>query len=198
PDPPQAAVARLHDLLSRGNRRCLDRAEEVRREGRRRRLQEGAGRHGPVPVRLVHAWCRAGPGGLRSVLAEGPECETHRLRSIPDETTRLAALKRGELDIAYNLRGELAQEIRRTPGLTLKPNVGQATHWVYFSEQWDPKSPWHDRRVRLAANHAIDRQSMNQADALGFAKLTFSIIPSSFEFYWQPPGHSYDRARPKQ
>jgi len=120
------------------------------------------------------------------------------LRSIPDDATRLAALKRGEVDIAYNLRGELAQEIRRTPGLTLKPNVGQATHWVYFAEQWDPKSPWHDRRVRLAASHAIDRQAMNQADALGFAKLTGSIIPSSFEFYWQPPAYSYDRARTKQ
>ena len=120
------------------------------------------------------------------------------LKSIPDDTTRLAALKRGEVDIAYNLRGELAQEIRRTPGLVLKPNVGQATHWVYFSEQWDPKSPWHDRRVRLAANHAIDRPAMNQADALGFAKLTGSIIPSSFEFYWQSPGYSYDRARTKQ
>jgi peptide/nickel transport system substrate-binding protein len=120
------------------------------------------------------------------------------LKSIPDDTTRLAALKRGEVDVAYNLRGELAQEVRRTPGLTLKPNVGQATHWVYFADQWDPKSPWRDRRVRLAANHAIDRQAMNQADALGFAKLTGSIIPASFEFYWQPPGYSYDRARAKQ
>src|SRR5881296_3929585 len=119
-------------------------------------------------------------------------------KSIPDETTRLAALKRGEVDIAYNLRGELAQEVRRSPGLTLKPNVGQATHWVYFADQWDPKSPWHDRRVRLAANYAIDRQAMNQADALGFAKITWSIIPSSFEFYWPPPGYSYDRARAKQ
>ena len=120
------------------------------------------------------------------------------LRSIPDETTRLAALKRGEVDIAYNLRGELAQETKRTPGLTLKPNVGQATHWVYFAEQWDAKSPWHDRRVRLAANHAIDRPAMNQADALGHAKLTFSIIPSSFEFYWQPPSFAYDPARTKR
>jgi len=120
------------------------------------------------------------------------------LRSIPDDTTRLAALKRGEVDIAYNLRGELAQEIKRTPGLTLKPNVGQATHWVYFAEQWDVKSPWHDRRVRLAANHAIDRPAMNEADALGHAKLTFSIVPSSFEFYWQPPSYAYDPARTKR
>ena len=120
------------------------------------------------------------------------------LRSIPDEATRLAALKRGEVDVAYNIRGSLAEEIRRTPGLTLKPNVGQATFWVNFPDQWDPKSPWHDRRVRLAASHAIDRTAMNEADALGFSKITWSIIPSSFEFYWQPPGLAYDPARARQ
>src|SRR5207237_2272074 len=32
-------------------------------------------------------------------------------RVIPDESTRLAALKRGEVDIAYSIRGELAEEI---------------------------------------------------------------------------------------
>src|SRR2546427_10345496 len=84
------------------------------------------------------------------------------LKSIPDEATRLAALKRGEVDVAYGIRGALAEELRRTPGLTLKPNVGQATFWVNFPDQWDAKSPWHDRRVRLAANYAIDRQAINQ------------------------------------
>jgi peptide/nickel transport system substrate-binding protein len=129
---------------------------------------------------------------------KAPNVKRLVFRAIPDEATRLAALKRGEIDVAYNIRGPLAEEIRRSPGLTLKPNVGQATHWVSFAEQWDPKSPWHDRRVRLAANHAIDRQAMNQADALGFSKLTGSIIPSSFEFYWQPPGYSYDAVRAKR
>src|SRR4029077_20912742 len=38
---------------------------------------------------------------------------------IPDETTRLAALKRGEVDIAYSLRGPLADEVKRTLGLKL-------------------------------------------------------------------------------
>src|SRR5204862_8083798 len=41
-------------------------------------------------------------------------------RSVPDDTTRLAMLKRGEADIAYALRGALAEEEKRTPGLTLK------------------------------------------------------------------------------
>ena len=120
------------------------------------------------------------------------------LKSIPDEATRLAALKRGEVDIAYALRGPMAEEVQRTPGLTLKPNVGQATQWVYFPEQWDPKTPWYDRRVRLAVNHAIDRPAMNRAETLGFSRLTGSIVPPSFEFYWQPAGYSYDPARARQ
>ena len=66
--PAQAAVAGLHDLLRHaGHRRGLDRPEEVRREGRRGRLQEGAGRRRPLPVRLVHArassWCSRPPTG---------------------------------------------------------------------------------------------------------------------------------------
>src|SRR5258705_6516220 len=72
------------------------------------------------------------------------------LRVIPDESTRLAALKRGEVDIAYSIRGELAEEMQKTPGLTLKPAVIQSPFWLYFPDQWDPKSPWHDRRVRQA------------------------------------------------
>ena len=54
---------------------------------------------------------------------------------IPDEATRLAALKRGEVDIAYSIRAELAEELRRTPGLTLKPTVIQSPFWLYFADQ---------------------------------------------------------------
>jgi peptide/nickel transport system substrate-binding protein len=119
-------------------------------------------------------------------------------RVISDESTRLAALKRGEVDIVYSVRGELAEELQRTAGLTLKPAVIQAAFWLYFPDQWDPKSPWHDRRVRLAASLAMDRPTINQALTLGHSKLTGNIIPSSFDFFWQPPAPTYNIARAKQ
>ena len=119
-------------------------------------------------------------------------------RVISDESTRLAALKRGEVDIVYSVRGELAEELQRTAGLTLKPAVIQAPFWLYFPDQWDPKSPWHDRRVRLAASLAMDRPTINQALTLGHSKLTGNIIPSAFEFFWQPPAPAYSAARAKQ
>jgi peptide/nickel transport system substrate-binding protein len=117
---------------------------------------------------------------------------------IPDEATRLAALKRGEVDIVYSVRGELAEELQRVPGLTLKPAVIQAPFWVYFADQWDPKSPWHDQRVRLAASFAIDRPTINQALTLGYSKVTGSIIPNTFEFFWQPPPPLFDVAAAKK
>ena len=119
-------------------------------------------------------------------------------RVIPDETTRLAALKRGEVDMVYSIRGELADELKRSPGLGLKAVVLQGTFWLYFADQWDAKSPWHDRRVRQAASLAINRPGINEALTLGFSKLTGSIIPTSFEYYWQPPAPTFDRAAAKK
>ncbi|HEX3403575.1 MAG TPA: ABC transporter substrate-binding protein [Acetobacteraceae bacterium] len=119
------------------------------------------------------------------------------LRVIPDESTRLAALKRGEIDIAYSVRAELAEELQRTPGLTLRPTVGSAPYYLYFPEQWDPKSPWYDRRVRLSTKYALDYNTINQALTLGHSHITGSIIPENFEFYEKlaPPVYDPDKAK---
>jgi peptide/nickel transport system substrate-binding protein len=120
-------------------------------------------------------------------------------KSVTEEETRLAMLKRGEADIAYSIRGPLAEELRRTPGLTLMPTYPSGTFWLVFPEQWtDPKSPWADRRIRLAANHAIDWPAINQAETLGFSKIIGSIIPYTFDFFWQPPIHAYDVAKTRR
>src|SRR5689334_15853018 len=69
-----------------------------------------------------------------------PKVKRLVFKVIPDESTRLAALKRGEIDIVYSIRGELAEELQRTPGLTLKPAVVQGVFCLYFPDQCDPKS----------------------------------------------------------
>jgi peptide/nickel transport system substrate-binding protein len=120
------------------------------------------------------------------------------LKVIPEEGTRLAALKRGEVDIAYSIRGELAEELRHTPGLTLKSVVLQAPFWLYFADQWDTKSPWHDKRVREATRLAIDYKAISNALTVGLSPITNSMIPDGFEFFWKPPPAIYDLAKAKQ
>jgi len=127
-----------------------------------------------------------------------PTVRTLVFPAVPDSSTRLAMLKRGEADVAFTFRGVLAEEVRRTPGLTLKAVSASVTEWLYFAEQWDPKSPWADRRVRLAANLAIDRQGLNEAETLGLSRVTASIVPRGFDFAWPAPLYEYDPARAKR
>ena len=96
------------------------------------------------------------------------------------------------------LRGVIAEEAQRMTGVTVKPTLFNAPFWLMFTEQWDPKSPWADRRVRLAANLAIDRKAINEAEYLGFGKISSGIIPQEFDFAWVPPPYPYDPARAKQ
>src|SRR5205807_9162632 len=81
-------------------------------------------------------------------------------KSVPEATTRLAMLKRGEVDVAYLFDGPMAEEVKRDPNLKLAFSGGIGITYVDFLDQWDPKSPWHDRRVRLAASLAIDRKTL--------------------------------------
>jgi peptide/nickel transport system substrate-binding protein len=118
-------------------------------------------------------------------------------KSVPEETTRLSMLKNGEADVAYLLQGPLAEEARADPKLTLAPVYPPNATWINFVEQWDAKSPWHDVRVRQAANHALDHQALNEAETLGLSKLTGSIIPRAMEFALpiDPPRYDPERAK---
>jgi peptide/nickel transport system substrate-binding protein len=120
-------------------------------------------------------------------------------RSLPEETTRAAALKKGEVDIAYLLTGPVAEDIQRAPGFKLvAPKESTGTFWLDLPDQWDPKSPWHDKRVRQALSFAIDRNALNKAETLGFSKPTGSLIPRALEFskFFEPD--PYDPARAKK
>ena len=120
------------------------------------------------------------------------------LKAVSDDVTRATMLKRGEIDIGYIFRGPVAEDIRRSGGLTLKPVRFYGEQWLLFTEQWDPKSPWADRRVRLAVNHGIDRQAINESLTLGFSRMTGGIIPRDFEFSWPAPPYPYDAAKARQ
>jgi peptide/nickel transport system substrate-binding protein len=119
-------------------------------------------------------------------------------RSVPEATTRLAMLKRGEVDLAYLLDAALAEDVKRDPNLTLAFSGGIGTFYLDFLDMWDPKSPWADRRVRLAAAHAIDRHGLSEAETLGASPPTGNVVPRGFEFALPLEPYPYDPAKAKQ
>src|SRR5574342_205310 len=128
---------------------------------------------------------------------KAPSVKRLVMRSLPEESTRAAALRNGEVDLVYLLTGPTAEALQKAPGYKVVAPLLSGAFWLELPDQWDPKSPWHDRRVRLAASHAIDRQAVNQAETLGFSRLTGSIIPRIFQYAvaYEPPAYDPARAR---
>src|SRR6266567_1163286 len=121
------------------------------------------------------------------------------MKSVPEATTRLAMLKKREADVTYGLYGPLAEEVQRDSNLKLEPVLPPTTQWIVFTyQQYDPKSPWYDRRVRLAANHAINRQAINESETLGHSVPTGSIIPRKFDGALPLEPYAYDLKKAKQ
>jgi peptide/nickel transport system substrate-binding protein len=128
---------------------------------------------------------------------KAPSVKRLVMRSMPEETTRAAALRSGEVDIAYLLTGPTAEAIQKTPGYQVKAPLLSGAFWLELPDQWDPKSPWHDRRVRLAASLAVDRKAVSDAEWLGFARPSGSIVPKAMEFALDIPPAPYDPAKAK-
>jgi peptide/nickel transport system substrate-binding protein len=120
------------------------------------------------------------------------------IKGVPDRTTRLAMLKTGEADIGYLMVGVEAATIKADPKLRLAQVISPGSWWVEYPEQWNPKSPWADRRVRLAAGFAIDKQGINEAERLGYSRLSGSIIPSGMDFALKIEPQPYDPAQAKR
>jgi len=142
----------------------------------------------------VEVVLEADPGYWRHV----PHIKTLVMRSIPDATTRALTLKTGEADIAYALDGLAAEGIKDDPSIKIVATKHASSQWIEFTEQWDPKSPWHDKRLRLAANYALDRQAISDAGCLGFCPPAGVIVPRVMDFALQVAPMPYDPAKAKQ
>ena len=127
-----------------------------------------------------------------------PSVKTLVMRSVPEATTRALQLKTGEADIVYALDGTDAEGIKNDPKLKIVATKHASIFWIEMTEQWDPKSPWHDIRVRQAVNYALDRQKINEAGCIGLCPPAGVIVPRVMEFALQVPPHPYDPAKAKK
>ena len=127
-----------------------------------------------------------------------PTVKRFVMKSVPETTTRVAMLKNGEADLANALDGEDALNVKRDPRLQLVASKHASIYWIEFADQWDPKSPWADKRLRLAVNHALNRKAINESACLGFCPPTGNIVPRVLDFALQVPPPAYDPKKAKQ
>jgi peptide/nickel transport system substrate-binding protein len=142
----------------------------------------------------VEVVLEANPGYWR----HAPHVRKLTMKSVPEGTTRLAMLKNGEADIGFALDGEDAANVQRDPRLQLVATRHASIFWIEFADQWDPKSPWHDKRMRQAVNYALDRKAINDVACLGHCPPAGVIVPRVMDFALQVEPHPYDPQRARQ
>jgi len=155
----------------------------------------GAGPYRFVSQRAgIEVVLEAFPGYWR----HAPYIQRLTMKSVPDGTTRLAMLKSGETDIAYFMDGTDALALRGDARFAIVPTRHASIFWIEFPDQWDPKSPWHDKRLRQAVNYALDRKTTSEAACLGHCPPAGVIVPRVMDFALQVPPLPYDPQRAKQ
>ena len=87
-----------------------------------------------------------------------PKFKTFMFRVIPEESTRIAALKANEVDV-ISVSRERAPQLKKD-GQKIFSKVGASVLGLYFHEQYLDDSIWKDIRVREAFNLAINRDEL--------------------------------------
>jgi peptide/nickel transport system substrate-binding protein len=132
-----------------------------------------------------------------------PKYKTMTFRLVPEETTRIALLRRGDVDIAEISR-ERVKEVEKDgfPVHFRREETILSMWWILGPDGWP--APMKDKRVREAMNLAIDRNEIAQSIFAG--KADPAPIPLGLSWSFRDIGlkvtpdmlYPYDPARAKK
>ena len=123
--------------------------------------------------------------------------------NVPEAPTRVAALLSGEVDIAFNLGSDDVRTVEaegHTAAVEGSPFAGAIALFTYdFANKWGGKAPFSDRRVRQAANYAINKDALVNQLLGGMAKASGQpAVPSTFGYNPDVKPYPYDPAKASQ
>lgn len=114
-----------------------------------------------------------------------PYLNSVELRIIPDDSTRIAALRTGEIDMTF-FRPDKRPLLNALRNVTLSQPIANSTQMLVFNCE---KGPTTDIRVRQAVAMSIDRTTvMNTAMPGGLARPGLAVAPGDQKYGYQGDG----------
>jgi peptide/nickel transport system substrate-binding protein len=96
---------------------------------------------------------------------------------IADMSTRVSALKSGEIDIAVNISPNQAEELNKHPELEVTATPSSRCVWIWIRTD---QKPFDDKRVRQALNYAVNNQEFVSELLDGYGLPIGQIAPPYF------------------
>ena len=119
------------------------------------------------------------------------------LRTIKESTTRVKALLVGEVDAIMRVAAQEVPEIKRNPQTTVGVVPGLRIFYLSFANRFG--GPFADEKIRLAANYAIDADSIIKT-IVGGLGTPIGQLYHPWAYSGHNPGkkwHGYDPAKAK-
>jgi peptide/nickel transport system substrate-binding protein len=124
------------------------------------------------------------------------DIKTIEFRTIPEESTRIAALEAGEIDLISNVPFSQIDRLKNNPDIevAIKPTI--RVIFTGFNMTYD--GPLQDKRVRQALNYAVDVDAIVNSLFKGETNSVATIMADSFFGYnpdVDPYGFDLDKAK---
>ena len=118
------------------------------------------------------------------------------IRSIPENTVRFLALEQGEIEAMDGVSPLEARRIERTNGIYLMRKPGMNVGYLPMHME---RAPFDKREVRLALNHAINKQALVDGLYMGYGTVAVNPIPPTIWSYnTEIEGYAYDPDRARE
>ncbi|MFJ1750704.1 ABC transporter substrate-binding protein [Streptomyces sp. NPDC088116] len=162
------------------------------------RPEELRGGLGSGPYRVL----RANAGAGEYTLARNPEywgtrprTQTVRVRFVPEESSRVVALRSGELDVVDTLTPDSADQLTGLPGVAVEETAGVRMCQLFYNFRKPEGHPLADPRVRRALTYAIDGKALVDDVLNGSAEPAEGVVPLALEGAVRTGSYTFDPGR---
>ncbi|MEU6351883.1 ABC transporter substrate-binding protein [Streptomyces sp. NPDC047072] len=126
-----------------------------------------------------------------------PRVDTVRVRFVPEESSRVIALRSGELDVVDTLTPDSAEQLTGLPGVALQETSGVRICQLFYNFRKPKGSPLADARVRRALTYAVDGESLVKDVLTGSAEEAQGVVPLALEGAVRTGTYTYDPKKAK-
>lgn len=124
-----------------------------------------------------------------------PHVESVRVRFMPDESSRVVALRSGEIDVIDSITPDSTDQIDGLAGVAVQRADGVRLNQLFYNFRKPAGHPLADARVRRALTYAIDGKSLIDNVMQGSATASRGVIPLSLAGAIETGSYTFDPGR---
>ncbi|MFD5829129.1 ABC transporter substrate-binding protein [Lentzea sp. NPDC060358] len=109
--------------------------------------------------------------------APPPSVSTIRVRFVPEESSRVIALRSGELDVIDSITPDSAEQLAGLPGVVIENLPSTRINQLFYNFRKPAGHPLADPRVREALTFAIDGRALVEDVLVGSVTQAEGVVP---------------------